>query len=93
VAEGDLRTAVHDALISSPEKTVVFDGDPSVILGDMVRIVDIAKSSGAQQIALAVSANSSNQTAPMPVPPGSETVPQPVVPGGETMPEPVAPSP
>src|SRR5437763_5182234 len=30
VAEGVLHTAVHDALISSPEKTVVFDGDPSV---------------------------------------------------------------
>lgn len=91
VSEVELRTAVHDALISSSEKTVVFDGDPSVILGDMVRIVDIAKSSGAQQIALAVSGNSANQSASMPVAAVGEAIPQPVEP--ETAPEPVAPSP
>ncbi|MBV8772023.1 MAG: biopolymer transporter ExbD [Deltaproteobacteria bacterium] len=93
VSEADLRSAVHDALIRSPEKTVVFDGDPSVILGDMVRIVDIAKSSGAQQIALAVSGNSSTQTTPMSAPPIGEPIPQPIAPGGEAAPEPVAPSP
>jgi biopolymer transport protein ExbD len=93
VSEGDLRTAVHDALAGSAEKTVVFDGDPSVILGDMVRIVDIAKSSGAEQIALAVSANSSGgESAAVPVPSGIEPIPEPVGPGGETAPEPVAPS-
>src|SRR5215469_10342663 len=27
VSEGDLRSAVHNALVSSSEKTVVFDGD------------------------------------------------------------------
>lgn len=91
VSEGGLRSAVHDALVSSSEKTVVFDGDPSVILGDMVRIVDIAKSSGAQQIALAVSGNSSSQSAAIPLPAGGEPIPEPVAP--ETAPEPVAPSP
>jgi len=93
VSEGDLRAAVHDALARTPEKTVVFDGDPSVILGDMVRIVDIAKSSGAEQIALAVSGNSSSGgSAALPMPSGTESIPEPVAPGGEPAPEPVAPS-
>jgi len=93
VSEGDLREAVHDALARTSEKMVVFDGDPSVILGDMVRIVDIAKSSGADQIALAVSGNSSgSESAAVPVPSGPESIPEPVAPSGEPAPEPVAPS-
>jgi biopolymer transport protein ExbD len=93
VSEGDLHAAVHDALTRSPEKTVVFDGDPSVILGDMVRIVDIAKSSGAEQIALAVSGSSSGpDSASMPAPSSGEPIPEPVAPAGEPAPEPVAPS-
>lgn len=93
VSEGDLRAAVHDALARTPEKMVVFDGDPSVILGDMVRIVDVAKSSGAEQIALAVSGSSGGgESAAMPAPSGPESIPEPVAPGGEPAPEPVAPS-
>lgn len=93
VSEGDLHAAVHDALANSTEKTVVFDGDPSVILGDMVRIVDIAKSSGAEQIALAVSGSStSGGSAAIPAPSGNEPIPEPVAPSGEPAPEPVAPS-
>lgn len=93
VSEGELRAAVHDALAGATEKTVVFDGDPSVILGDMVRIVDIAKSSGAEQIALAVSGNSStSESAAVPVPSGAAPIPEPVAPGGEPAPEPVAPT-
>jgi biopolymer transport protein ExbD len=92
VSEGDLRSAVHNALAAAPEKIVVFDGDPSVVLGDMVRIVDIAKSSGAEQIALAVSGNSSSgQAAAIPEPSGSGPIPEPVTPGAEPAPEPVAP--
>ena len=92
VSEGDLRSAVHEALARAPDKMVVFDGDPSVILGDMVRIVDIAKSSGADQIALAVSANSSAGESAAPVPSGSEPIPEPVAPGEGPAPESVAPS-
>jgi biopolymer transport protein ExbD len=92
VSEGELRSAVHDALARAPEKMVVFDGDPSVILGDMVRIVDIAKSSGAEQIALAVSGSASGgESSVMPAPPGT-ALPEPVAPGGEPAPESVAPS-
>jgi biopolymer transport protein ExbD len=93
VSDGDLRSAVHAALAAAPEKMVVFDGDPSVILGDMVRIVDIAKSSGAEQIALAVSGGSSGgESAGVAVPSGAEPIPEPVAPGGEPAPESVAPS-
>jgi biopolymer transport protein ExbD len=92
VSESELNPALHDALARTPEKTVVFDGDPSVILGDMVRIVDIAKSSGADQIALAVSGSSSAGESGRPVPSSSMPNPEPVAPGGEPVPEPVAPS-
>jgi len=33
---------------------VIFQGDPKVILGDMVHILDIAKTAGAEAIAIAV---------------------------------------
>jgi biopolymer transport protein ExbD len=93
VSEGDLRQAVRAALASAPEKMVLFDGDPSVILGDMVRIVDIAKSSGADQISLAVSGSANGgESAAMPVPSGSQSIPESAPPGGEPAPEPVAPS-
>jgi biopolymer transport protein ExbD len=93
VSEAELRATVHDALANSSEKIVIFDGDPSVILGDMVRIVDIAKSSGAEQIALAVSGSSSGgESSSIPLSSGSEPIPEPVAPGGEPAPEPVAPS-
>ena len=76
------------------EKLVVFDGEPRVILGDMVRILDIAKSAGADQIALAVShpEQATAADAGVPVPSG---IPEPdaVVPdSGGPAPEPVAPS-
>jgi biopolymer transport protein ExbD len=56
VTEPELMTTLHTALDASPDKIVVFQGDPKVILGDMVRILDIAKSAGASAIAIAVSA-------------------------------------
>jgi biopolymer transport protein ExbD len=56
VTEAELMPALHSALDASPDKIVIFQGDPKVILGDMVRILDIAKSAGASAIAIAVSA-------------------------------------
>lgn len=50
-----LQPALHDALDKSSDKIVIFQGDPKVILGDMVHILDIAKSAGAEAIAIAVS--------------------------------------
>jgi biopolymer transport protein ExbD len=54
VTEHDLDPALRDALGKSAEKLVIFQGDPHVILGDMVHILDIAKGAGAEQIAIAV---------------------------------------
>ncbi|MFZ0889760.1 MAG: biopolymer transporter ExbD [Candidatus Binataceae bacterium] len=55
VLERDLDPALRDALAKSPDKLVIFQGDPKVILGDMVKILDIAKGAGAEAIAIAVS--------------------------------------
>jgi biopolymer transport protein ExbD len=55
VTEAELVPQLHDALQNSTDKIVIFQGDPKVILGDMVRILDLAKSAGAESIAIAVS--------------------------------------
>ncbi len=55
VTEPELLPQLHDALANSTDKIVIFQGDPKVILGDMVRILDTAKSAGAEAIAIAVS--------------------------------------
>jgi biopolymer transport protein ExbD len=54
VSEDQLGPALQQVLAHTPDKVVVFDGDPRVILGDMVRILDIAKGAGADKVALAV---------------------------------------
>lgn len=55
VTEPELVPTLHSALQNSTDKIVIFQGDPKVILGDMVRILDMAKSAGAEAIAIAVS--------------------------------------
>jgi biopolymer transport protein ExbD len=50
-----LQGTLHDALDKSADKIVIFQGDPKVLLGDMVHILDVAKSAGAEAIAIAVS--------------------------------------
>jgi biopolymer transport protein ExbD len=55
VTEPELSPTLHTALEQSTDKIVIFQGDPKVIMGDMVRILDIAKSAGAAAIAIAVS--------------------------------------
>jgi biopolymer transport protein ExbD len=55
VSEPELVPQLHDALQNSTDKIVIFQGDPKVILGDMVRILDKAKQAGAEAIAIAVS--------------------------------------
>jgi biopolymer transport protein ExbD len=96
VSEQGLGAAVSEALAQTPKKIVVFDGDPKVILGDAVRIVDIAKRAGAEQIALAVSgggggAAESNAAAPS-APAPSAPAPEAITPGTGPAPEPVAPA-
>lgn len=89
VSEKELASALHEALGRASEKLVVFDGDPKVILQDMVRILDIAKSAGADKIALAVS--DSGNGGDNSLEPGSVPLPQPMTPGSGPAPEPVAP--
>lgn len=54
IPEQMLPSALKDAIAKDPDKLVVFQGDPAVILADAVHILDLAKTAGAQQIALAV---------------------------------------
>ncbi|MGB3550543.1 MAG: biopolymer transporter ExbD [Candidatus Binatus sp.] len=53
VPERELRSALGEALSKVDQKIVVFQGDRKVLLGDMVRILNIAKAAGAEQIAIA----------------------------------------
>lgn len=53
VPENDLQDALSDALNRVDVKTVIFQGDQSVILGDVARILEVAKAAGATQIAIA----------------------------------------
>ncbi len=52
VPERELEPTLHDALGKVDEKIVVFQGDRKVLLGDMVRVLDIAKRAGASTIAI-----------------------------------------
>jgi len=76
VSEDQLGPALKDALGHTPDKLVVFDGDARVILGDMVRILDIAKGAGADQVALAVSGGG-GESAPAGEPMESPAGPEP----------------
>ena len=59
VEKPQLESAIRDALSKQSDKIVVFQGDPKVMIGDMVTILDVAKRAGAEQIAIAASKNSS----------------------------------
>jgi biopolymer transport protein ExbD len=53
VPERELETALSEALGRVDAKIVIFQGDRTVLLGDMVKILDVAKAAGADQIAIA----------------------------------------
>jgi biopolymer transport protein ExbD len=53
VPERELLPSLREALGKVDAKIVVFQGDRKVLLGDMVRILNIAKAAGAGQIAIA----------------------------------------
>jgi biopolymer transport protein ExbD len=89
VSEADFVPVLKAALSHSTDKLVIFDGDRQVILGDMVRILDIAKGAGATQVALAVSGSSSADTEEEPpAAAGVAPLPEPEEPAAE----PVAPA-
>jgi biopolymer transport protein ExbD len=53
VPEREFEPALHEALGRVDAKVVIFQGDRTVLLGDMVRILEVAKAAGADQIAIA----------------------------------------
>jgi biopolymer transport protein ExbD len=53
VPERELEPALSEALGRVDAKIVIFQGDRTVLLGDMVRILEVAKAAGADQIAIA----------------------------------------
>ncbi len=61
VPERELEPTLREALGKVDEKIVVFQGDQKVMLGDMVRILDIAKRAGAAQIAIAAQRTSEGE--------------------------------
>lgn len=61
VPERELEPALREALGKVEEKIVIFQGDQKVLLGDMVRILDIAKRAGAAQIAIAAQRTSGGE--------------------------------
>jgi biopolymer transport protein ExbD len=87
VTDADFVPALKEALSHSSDKLVLFDGDRQVILGDMVRILDIAKGAGATQVALAVSEGSaaSSSTGEEPAAAGVAPLPEPDEPGAEAV--------
>lgn len=70
VTEHELEPVLRDVLSKQSDKIVVFQGDPKVIIGDMVRILDIAKRAGAEQIAIAAAKSATGGAAPAAGPTG-----------------------
>ncbi|MET0152201.1 MAG: biopolymer transporter ExbD [Candidatus Binatia bacterium] len=48
-----LEPTLRDLLADDPKKLVILQGDQSVILGEAVRVMDLAKRAGAQAISIA----------------------------------------
>jgi len=92
VTENQLGQTIRDALSQTTDKVVVFDGDQKVILGDMVRILDIAKTSGAENIALAVSGSGEPAIPSASMAPGNVPENDSIAPGSEPEAGQVAPS-
>jgi biopolymer transport protein ExbD len=53
IPASELESSLHDALSRIDPKVVIFQGDRKVLLGDMVKILKVAKAAGADQIAIA----------------------------------------
>ncbi|HKD67225.1 MAG TPA: biopolymer transporter ExbD [Candidatus Binataceae bacterium] len=68
VGLNDLEPVLHMAMQKSHDKIIIFKGDPKVILGDMVIVLDIAKRAGAQQLGVAVAEAEPGETSPVDVP-------------------------
>jgi biopolymer transport protein ExbD len=56
VSETDLGRALNDAFASSSDRVVILRGDREVLLGQVVKVLSIAKQAGASEIAIAAEA-------------------------------------
>ncbi len=61
VPERELVSSLREALAKIDPKMVVFQGDRKVLLGDMVRILNVAKAAGAATIAIGAKRATSGQ--------------------------------
>ena len=61
VPEREFEPALREALGRVDAKIVIFQGDRTVLLGDMVKILEVAKVAGADQIAIAAKRFSGGQ--------------------------------
>lgn len=62
-----LQATLQDLVAEDPKKLVILSGDKTVMLGEAVRIMDIAKRAGAQ--AISISAQKEESLAPVAPPP------------------------
>jgi biopolymer transport protein ExbD len=53
IPASELESSLREALARIDPKVVIFQGDRKVLLGDMVKILKVAKAAGADQIAIA----------------------------------------
>ncbi len=53
ILEGDLKKSLQEELSKSKDQTVIFEGDKNILLGETVKILEIAKEAGADKIAIA----------------------------------------
>ena len=53
VSEQGLQKALEKELAKSTDKTVIFEGDKNVLLGEAVKVLDMAKKAGAEKISIA----------------------------------------
>jgi biopolymer transport protein ExbD len=53
VDPSQLEPTLRDLLADDPKKLVILQGDESVILGEAVHVMDLAKRAGAQAISIA----------------------------------------
>jgi biopolymer transport protein ExbD len=53
IPSSELEPTLRDALAKIDPKIIIFQGDRKVLLGDLVKILRVAKAAGADQIAIA----------------------------------------
>jgi biopolymer transport protein ExbD len=53
VSEQELQRELETELARSTDKTVIFEGDKNILLGETVKILEMAKEAGADKIAIA----------------------------------------